>query len=316
MKKRQDGRYVATKVIKGKRYYFYGNSRKDAQAKADAFNPDKPQEKTFLDAAEEWYDLKLKTCSPNIMRCYGAPYKRIAKYFGSDSLSDINDKDISDFINMLVRQQYSYKTIKTHRQILHNITGIRVEIPKGLPQTKRELPSDEEIEKIKNSVDCHFGMFAYFVLYTGCRRGEALAAKYEDIKNGSLSISHAVYYMSNKPLIKSPKTSAGIREVTIPDCLMEKLTKKKGYIFGNGLDPMTEMAFRRAWERYKKESGVTITPHQIRHAYCTLLYDAGMDLKTAQYLMGHSDLKVTLGIYTHLSNTRQKKTQDILKKLK
>lgn len=43
-----------------------------------------------------------------------------------------------------------------------------------------------------------------------------------------------------------------------------------------------------------------ITPHVCRHTYCTNQAKAGMSPKTLQYLMGHSDIGVTLNTYTHL----------------
>ena len=43
-----------------------------------------------------------------------------------------------------------------------------------------------------------------------------------------------------------------------------------------------------------------ITPHVCRHTYCSNMAKAGMNPKTLQYLMGHSDITVTLDTYTHL----------------
>ena len=42
-------------------------------------------------------------------------------------------------------------------------------------------------------------------------------------------------------------------------------------------------------------------PHVFRHTFCTNMANAGMDLKSLQYLMGHSDASVTLNVYTHNS---------------
>lgn len=56
-----------------------------------------------------------------------------------------------------------------------------VKIPKGLKETKRELPEQDQINRVKNGLDCHFGLFAYFLLCTGLRRGEALAIEWKDI---------------------------------------------------------------------------------------------------------------------------------------
>jgi len=45
---------------------------------------------------------------------------------------------------------------------------------------------------------------------------------------------------------------------------------------------------------------IDFTAHCLRHTYATLLYKAGVDVLTAQYLLGHADVQTTLGIYTHL----------------
>ena len=44
-----------------------------------------------------------------------------------------------------------------------------------------------------------------------------------------------------------------------------------------------------------------ITPHVMRHTFCTRLVKSGMDLKVVQYIMGHSDINVTMNIYTHVN---------------
>lgn len=44
-----------------------------------------------------------------------------------------------------------------------------------------------------------------------------------------------------------------------------------------------------------------ITPHVCRHTYCFNMAKSGMNPKTLQYLMGHSDISVTMNVYTHIS---------------
>lgn len=51
----------------------------------------------------------------------------------------------------------------------------------------------------------------------------------------------------------------------------------------------------------------SITPHYLRHTYATQLYRAGYDLKTAQYLLGHSDIRTTANIYSHIENDDAKR---------
>lgn len=82
----------------------------------------------------------------------------------------------------------------------------------------------------------------------------------------------------------------------------------KGFLFLDKKD-MPEVALH--WEKYfewalakhnriYKEQLPKITPHVCRHTYCSNMAKSGMNPKTLQYLMGHSDIGVTLNTYTHL----------------
>ena len=56
----------------------------------------------------------------------------------------------------------------------------------------------------------------------------------------------------------------------------------------------------RSLGRFCEANGFAhFTPHLLRHTYCTLLFAAKVDIKTVQYLMGHSDPATTLRVYTH-----------------
>lgn len=75
---------------------------------------------------------------------------------------------------------------------------------------------------------------------------------------------------------------------------------------------MTETQFQRQWELYCQATGLKITPHQLRHAFATILFDAGIDDKDAQELLGHANLSTTRDIYTHITQSRKKKTVSLL----
>lgn len=87
-----------------------------------------------------------------------------------------------------------------------------------------------------------------------------------------------------------------------------------------------EKYFQRIREKYNKIYRVPmpkVTPHVCRHTYCSNMAKSGMNPKTLQYLMGHSDIGVTLNTYTHLKyddaekeikrlhRSKRKKTADI-----
>jgi len=65
-----------------------------------------------------------------------------------------------------------------------------------------------------------------------------------------------------------------------------------------------EKYFQHICEKYNKIYKVQmpkVTPHVCRHTYCSHNASAGMNPKTLQYLMGHSDISVTMNVYTHIS---------------
>jgi integrase len=55
------------------------------------------------------------------------------------------------------------------------------------------------------------------------------------------------------------------------------------------------------------------TSHQLRHTYISLLYDAGVDVKTAQKWAGHASVSLTLDVYTHLSAKKEKDAESVLR---
>ena len=140
--------------------------------------------------------------------------------------------------------------------------------------------------------------------------------------------------------IVSTKTTSGIRllpmEEDVKDASLRilknrKKTKKEPTVDGYGgfffLDkngnPMValhwEKYMQHAREKYNKEHLLQlplITPHICRHSYCTNMANSGMNPKTLQYLMGHSDVSVTLNIYTHTGYDDAKKELARLKEAK
>ena len=331
MKQRADGRWVKSKTINGKRIDFYSKEKtekaalKDIEKQMIEYSQYQSRSKTFGELAEEWKYQHIDEVSYKTWQGYAAHYNRAVKEFGNTEVNNITIPDVQKYVNKLAKQRLAHKTVKSALNVLSLIFDYAImekqininpcqyaKIPQGLTRKERELPDEEQIEKVIDGVNCHFGEFAYLLLHTGLRRGEALALHSDniDFEKKLIYVRQSVYFKSNRPELKPPKTEAGNREVFLLDCLIPILKNKKGYIFG-GETPMSEQAFRRAWERYQKESGVTITPHQLRHAFATILYENDINAKSAQKLLGHSDYKVTLQIYTHIS--QRKKDSDFEK---
>lgn len=201
-----------------------------------------------------------------------------------------------------------------------------VKIPKNASVTHRTAITEEQQKWIVDTPH-RAQRAAMIMLYSGVRRGELLALTWKDInfKESTITVNKAVEFINNQPHIKEPKTQAGNRIVEIPQNLVDYLkaefaqdryTQVIHQINGK---VCSQISFRRMWESYintlAKKYGdenipfETFTPHQLRHTFCTLLYAAEYSLMEAKNQMGHSDIKTTANIYTHLdkvSNSNRK----------
>lgn len=122
-----------------------------------------------------------------------------------------------------------------------------------------------------------------------------LTIKDIDLENRIVNIDHQLQRLSDMTLVIEPtKTSAGTRKLPVTEDVAKCL-------------PLVAMhwehRFNHMVKRYNDIYRVqmpNITPHVCRHTYCSNMAKSGMNPKTLQYLMGHSDIGVTLNTYTHL----------------
>ena len=164
---------------------------------------------------------------------------------------------------------------------------------------------------------------ACIMLLAGLRRGELTALTWFDIdfKNKIINVNKS--YDFKQCEIKETKTKAGMRKIPMNDYLYDLLVEAKkssdsSYVIQKVYGGrMTETAWKRLFESYMKALRETdqtnantlfvsdgqfeeFTAHQLRHTYCSMLQWSGVDIKTAQELMGHSEYGVTANIYTHI----------------
>ena len=204
--------------------------------------------------------------------------------------------------------------------------------------TKRRALAQEEISLItKNWRGHNLGPMAMIMLYAGVRRGEAQALEWTDIdfENRVIKVTKSACTFKNVTTIKPPKTKAGTRDVPIPNILysvLEEIRKPKGFIVKSAHGNMlTASSFKRQWESYLHYLNICaggqngagpyihridvidhITAHMLRHTYATMLFDANVDVKSAQKFLGHADIEVTLSIYTHLTKFKEDKAINAL----
>lgn len=196
----------------------------------------------------------------------------------------------------------------------------------------REAISKDQMRKFlkfihDDVVYCKYYEVIYILFHTGMRISEfcGLTMRDIDLEKRTININHQLQRTSKREYVIEPtKTNAGTRVIPMtnevtemfraiiedrPDYKVEKVVDGyTGFLFldkdGMPLVAMHwEHRFNHMVSRYNEIYKVqmpNITPHVCRHTYCSNMAKSGMNPKTLQYLMGHSDIAVTLNVYTHV----------------
>lgn len=178
--------------------------------------------------------------------------------------------------------------------------------------------------------DKHFCKYydgIYILFKTGLRISEFVGLTLADVdmKNRKININHQLQRKRNMEyVIEDTKTSSGTRVIPMTDDVYECFKRiianrkkpkvepmicgKSGFLYLDKNDMPTvalhwEKYFQHICEKYNsiyKVQMPKITPHVCRHTFCSNMAKSGMNPKTLQYIMGHSDIGVTLNTYTHI----------------
>lgn len=166
---------------------------------------------------------------------------------------------------------------------------------------------------------------AFIILRTGLRRSELCGLMWSDVDLEARVLHvrrHVVSSLKDgKPdLVPGSKTKSGVRTVPMPDDLVRFLRDLKRdssglYVFTNTLGGIySNSALTQAWDTVSKKLPFCPKLHQLRHTYVTHLFEAGLDIKQIQYLVGHADAETTLHTYTHYR--RESREQETFEKVR
>ena len=174
---------------------------------------------------------------------------------------------------------------------------------------------------------CRYYDPIYILFHTGLRISEFCGLTVGDIdfKEMRINVDHQLQRKRDMTYVIEPtKTSSGTRLVPmtkeVAECFRRILTDRckpkvepmidgyAGFLFLDKNEMPTvalhwEKYFKHILEKYNSIYKVqlpTITPHVCRHTFCSNMAKSGMNPKTLQYIMGHSDISVTLNTYSHV----------------
>lgn len=170
-------------------------------------------------------------------------------------------------------------------------------------------------------------------LATGMRRGEVfgLAWGAVDLHGASLKVRQSLTQYGE---IKTPKTKAGLRTISLDLTTARRLARWKGeqsrYLEMLGIEQTDETPvccsnvggwcdlhnFESWWRRFRNENGFEdLKFHELRHTQATQLLANGVDVKTVQTRMGHSNASLTLNWYAHAIPENDREAADMLGEL-
>lgn len=189
-----------------------------------------------------------------------------------------------------------------------------------------------------------FGLLVMLMLYAGLRRGEVLALTWGDITDDTIHVTRALHFEGNAAVLAdTPKTEAGVRDIPIfSAALRQAIEEMRGAPSENIAEAcmasgkVTERAFNRGWQGFNTamqnilngrkairpgqrtdliavQQVFSIRAHDLRHTFCTMIVETGVDLKTAQKLMGHADEKMIMEVYNHLRDKLETQSIDKLR---
>lgn len=267
--------------------------------------------------------------------------KRVNSYIGHKKLKSIRVSDLNNFYSELSENLSPKTIVECHRLInmvlsyavkegiISTNVAQRAEVPKINKQKEVRYYQKEEIQKILEAADKeslkHKLLINLFV-FTGCRRAEIVGLKWDniDLDNNKIHICNSVLYTKEDGIFEdTPKTSKSVRNITVPDELINILREYKKVSYTSNFvferkdgGPLHPDSINKYLSRFSKKYDLPhINSHAFRHTMASMLYYEGMDPVSISARLGHSRVSITSDIYAHVVNTADNKNSDILAKI-
>jgi len=298
----------------------------------------KPGKTSVADFLKQWPTDYAK---PNVSRRTFERYSGIVdKYFipefGSITLTQLKPGHLQRFYSTLTENGLSAATVHYCHSVIHKAlkTALKwglvnrnaadgVDVPR-IRKTEMQIWDESEVTQfIEATKDSQYYALFHAFLFTGMRRSEALALRWQDVDFifSQLYISRTLHHLKDGSYVFSqPKSARSRRTIALsPDAIQvlrdhredqEKLREALGQsltdealVFCNEEGkPWRPNTITRAWQTLAKRAGVkVIRLHDARHTHASLMLKAGIHPKVVQERLGHASIQMTLDTYSHVS---------------
>lgn len=325
-------KYEKKITIDGKRYSIRADSLTELGAKEAMKRRDIEEGKVTVSSSmtvEQWAKICLEEYKPKasaetLKQSRYRINKHIIPEIGKYKVKQVRPIQCQRILNRQSGMSYSHvKKLRdelrflfdkaVENKIILESPAEHLQMPDTTKGLRRALTATERKHFLK--VCEQFPQFLVFelMLYCGCRPEEACSCIGSDVfeKDGYLFLH-----------IRGTKTKNSDRLVPVPDALHDRLmavSRLDPIAPGHSNRVLTKTAYRRLTERLRREMNISMgcktfrnqllppfpladdfVPYNLRHTYCTDLQKKGIDVRTAQRLMGHADIQTTVNIYTHV----------------
>ena len=291
-------------------------------------------------SVEQWLTLWLDTIAarrvrPSTLVGYRTCGKRIDTQLGHHRLDRLQPEHLERFYRQLDQEGLSPTTVLLHHRVLSR--ALKVAMQRGrvarnvATLVDAPTPRRDEVEPLTKAearrlLDAarHLPNGARWsvALALGLRQGEALGLLWDaiDLDAGTLTVRWALQRQTGKGLVLvPPKSKAGRRTIKLPDPLRDALRQHRaqqaeqrlaagsvweddGFVFcqpnGRPLDARRDW---QAWKDLLRSAGVRDARlHDARHTAATLLLQQAVPARVAMQILGHSQIQLTLGTYSHV----------------
>ncbi len=221
-------------------------------------------------------------------------------------------------------------------QLIARNVADAVEPPKAKKYQARFLNDKQTEELIKKAQNTDIYIPVMLAVFTGARRGEILGLSWKnvDLEKGMIKIVDNLCTTQNGLVIKQPKTSSGIRTIAISMSLVKILKKHKinqmkkkislgasycdnnmvcCYEDGHLFNPKR---FSAKFNEFLEKNNLPVVRfHDLRHSHASLLVKMGVQPKEISARLGHSNIGITMGLYSHLYEETDREVANMFDKL-
>ena len=272
---------------------------------------------------EKWKPAVLPATKPSSAKHYMFDLERyLLPVFGPMHLCDITRVNVQTFLASKRQQDYAGSTVHSMRTTLSKVLQSAVDwgyleqnpthgihIGDRGPVRERLFLMPHQIRQLLDALPEPCRTLVLLAVLTGMRIGELLALrwKHTDFLRSVIQVRESVY----EGKFGSPKTRSSRRDVPMSKVMQEALLAHRARSGCSDLEALlfpsrrdtpvnAKNLLRRVLQPTCRNLGLpAVSWHSFRHSHATLLSETGESLKTAQAILGHSDLETTLNIYTH-----------------